>query len=106
MCQRQNLEIFQLRNSEDLETALSNTKPVALAWDLSNAQPGDWTLVRRLRHYPNLSQAPFILYGQLAEEQVGMTGFRRQIIEHKNIAGRDHRDESNPGNRSDPDRGR
>jgi AraC-like DNA-binding protein len=75
MCQRQKLEIFQLRNSEDLETALSNTKPVAFAWDLSSAQPNDWILVRRLRHYPNLSQAPFILYGQLAEIQVGMTGF-------------------------------
>ena len=75
MCQRQNLEIFPLRENQDLETALSNTKPVALAWDLSSAQPGDWTLVRRLRHYPNLSQTPFILYGQLAEEHVGMTGF-------------------------------
>jgi signal transduction histidine kinase/DNA-binding LacI/PurR family transcriptional regulator/CheY-like chemotaxis protein len=75
MCRRQNLEIFQLRDSQDLETALSSTNPVALAWDLSNAQPGDWTLVRRLRHYPNMNQAPFILYGQLAEEQMGMTGF-------------------------------
>ncbi|RPJ22795.1 MAG: helix-turn-helix domain-containing protein [Chloroflexi bacterium] len=83
MCRRQKLEIFQLRTSEDLETALSHTKPVALAWDLSSAQPGDWTLVRRLRHYPALSQAPFILYGQLADPstlpsvagQVGMTGF-------------------------------
>ena len=80
MCQRQNLEIFRLRNSEDLESALSRTKPVALAWDLSSAQPGDWPLARRLRHYPNLSQAPFILYGQPSEpttdlEKVGMTGF-------------------------------
>ena len=75
MCQRQNLEIFNLSNNEDLEKALSDTKPVALAWDLSSAQPGDWTIVRRLRHYPNLCQAPFILYGQLAEEQMGMTGF-------------------------------
>jgi signal transduction histidine kinase/DNA-binding LacI/PurR family transcriptional regulator/AraC-like DNA-binding protein/CheY-like chemotaxis protein len=75
MCERQKLEIFQLRNSEDLETALSKTKPVALAWDLSSAQPSDWTLIRRLRHYPNLSQVPFILYGQLAEKPVGMTGF-------------------------------
>ena len=80
MCRKQNLEIFQLQNSDDLETALSNTKPAALAWDLSNAQPNDWSLVRRLRHYPNLSQAPFILYGQLADSstdsgQVGMTGF-------------------------------
>ena len=80
MCQRQNLEIFHLRSNEDFETALSTTKPVALAWDLSNAQPGDWPLVRRLRHYPHLSQAPFILYGQSIEpstdlEKVGMTGF-------------------------------
>jgi signal transduction histidine kinase/DNA-binding LacI/PurR family transcriptional regulator/AraC-like DNA-binding protein/CheY-like chemotaxis protein len=75
MCRRQNLEIFQLRNNDDLEAALSNTKPIALAWDLSNAQANDWNLVRRLRHYPSLSQAPFILYGQLLNEQVGMTGF-------------------------------
>lgn len=75
MCERQNLEVFQLRNNDDMETALSSTKPVAFAWDLSNAQPNDWLLVRRLRHYPMLSQTPFILYGQLAEEQVGMTGF-------------------------------
>jgi AraC-like DNA-binding protein len=75
MCQRQKLEIFQIRNSDDLENALSQTKPAALAWDLSNAQAGDWTLVRRLRHYPNLSQSPFILYGLLNEAQMGMTGF-------------------------------
>jgi signal transduction histidine kinase/AraC-like DNA-binding protein len=75
MCRRQKLEIFQLRDQGDLETALSQTNPVALAWDLSSAQPGDWALVRRLRHYPTLSQAPFILYGQLPEEQVGLTGF-------------------------------
>jgi len=75
ICRRQKLEIFQLRDHEGLETALSQTKPVALAWDLSSAQPGDWTLVRRLRHYPALSQAPFILYGQIAEEQTSLTGF-------------------------------
>ncbi|MFT3895391.1 MAG: substrate-binding domain-containing protein [Anaerolineales bacterium] len=75
MCQKQGLEIFQLRNGEDLESAFSHTKPVALAWDLSNAQPNDWSLVRRLRHYPSLSQTPFILYGQPVNEQMGMTGF-------------------------------
>ena len=78
LCRRQKLEIFHLRSSEDLESALQKTKPVALAWDLSGAQPADWSLVRRMRHYPNLSQAPFILYGQLAEQplaQVGLTGF-------------------------------
>ncbi|HLO16844.1 MAG TPA: substrate-binding domain-containing protein, partial [Anaerolineales bacterium] len=83
MCQRQNLEIFYVQNSEDLETALNTTNPIALAWDVSNAGPSDWELVRRLRHYPNLSQMPFVLYGQLTDSttvpsvagQVGMTGF-------------------------------
>jgi signal transduction histidine kinase/AraC-like DNA-binding protein len=75
ICRRQNLEIFNLSSSEDVEIAASNTKPLALAWDLSSAQPGDWTIVRRLRHYPTMCQAPFILYGQLAEERLGMTGF-------------------------------
>lgn len=75
ICQRRNLAICQLRYSEDLESILNNTNPVALAWDLSQAQPGDWALVRHLRHYPNLSEAPFILYGQPAEERMGMTGF-------------------------------
>ncbi len=75
ICQRQNLEIFHLQDGQDLEVALTNTNPVALAWDVSNAQPGDWALVRRLRHYPTISQVPFILYGWLAEEPIGMTGF-------------------------------
>jgi signal transduction histidine kinase/AraC-like DNA-binding protein len=75
MCRRQNLEIFQLRSLEDLDAAVSTTTPVALAWDFSSAQPADWTLIRRLRHYPNLSQAPFILYGQPNEDPLGMTGF-------------------------------
>jgi YesN/AraC family two-component response regulator len=75
MCQRQSLDIFRLRNSQELETALSSTNPVALAWDLSGAGLDNWALVRRLRHYPKLSQAPFILYGQPVNEQIGMTGF-------------------------------
>ncbi len=75
MCKRQKLEIYPLKNSDELETVLSMANPVAIAWDLSNAKPGDWSLIRRIRNYPRLGQAPFILYGQLAEAQVGMTGF-------------------------------
>ena len=75
MCQRQKLQIYPLQNTDDLDAALDQANPVAIAWDLSNAKPGDWTLVRRIRNYPRLGQAPFILYGQLADAQVGMTGF-------------------------------
>ena len=75
MCRRQNLEVFQLHAGEELHAAVSATKPVALTWNLSNAQPGDWGFICRLWNYPHLSQTPFLFYGQLAEDQVGMKGF-------------------------------
>ncbi len=75
MCQRENLEIVKIHDREDLDAVLITTKPVALAWDLTSAQPSDWALVRCLRHYPNLSKTPFILYGQPTDSQVGLTGF-------------------------------
>jgi signal transduction histidine kinase/AraC-like DNA-binding protein/DNA-binding response OmpR family regulator len=79
MCERQGLEVRLLRSDDDLEAILAETQPVALAWDLSTARPEDWSLVRRLRHYPQLAQTPFILYGQEAGEagtaSAGLTGF-------------------------------
>jgi signal transduction histidine kinase/DNA-binding LacI/PurR family transcriptional regulator/AraC-like DNA-binding protein len=75
MCKRQNLDMCPLKNTDDLDNLLINANPVAIAWDLSNAKPGDWTLVRRIRNYPRLGQAPFILYGQLDDAQVSLTGF-------------------------------
>lgn len=80
ICLRQKLEILRLQIGDELESAVGKAQPTAVAWDLSNAQPADWNLVRRLRHYPNLNQIPFILYGQIenaasASEKMGMTGF-------------------------------
>jgi len=81
MCRRQNLEIFHLHNDADLESALSMSAPAALAWDLTDAQAHEWMLVRRLRHYRNLSRVPFILYGHSPNppddpaRDVGLTGF-------------------------------
>jgi signal transduction histidine kinase/AraC-like DNA-binding protein len=91
LCQRQGLQIRrldsrQLHNAEDLDRILAQARPAALAWDLADARPADWTLVRRLRHFPHITEAPFILYGQLSAEKpdgqpgaphlsVGLTGF-------------------------------
>jgi signal transduction histidine kinase/DNA-binding LacI/PurR family transcriptional regulator/AraC-like DNA-binding protein len=79
MSQRQGLKIHMLRSNEDLEKAVAETRPVALAWDLAGARPGDWVLVRRLRHYPGLSRVPFVLFGQSEADKLGtsaaMTGF-------------------------------
>jgi signal transduction histidine kinase/AraC-like DNA-binding protein len=61
---RQGLEIRHLQAGEDPDAVLKETLPVALAWDLASATPADWMTVQRLRHHPQLCQAPFILYGQ------------------------------------------
>jgi signal transduction histidine kinase/DNA-binding LacI/PurR family transcriptional regulator/AraC-like DNA-binding protein/CheY-like chemotaxis protein len=64
LTQRQGLKIVSLGALDDLEFTLAGVQPAALAWDLSEARPDDWGLIRRLRHYPGLGQVPFILYGQ------------------------------------------
>lgn len=71
--QRQDVEILRLLPDSDLDATLAGIQPVALAWDMINATPGDWAVVRRLRNHPRLSRAPFILYGQaLVEGQQGV----------------------------------
>ncbi len=69
---RQGLEIRQLQAGEDPDAVLKETLPVALAWDLASATPADWTTVQRLRHHPQLCQAPFILYGQEQDDGPGL----------------------------------
>ena len=77
--QCQGLEIHKLQASDDLDAVMQRVQPAVLAWDLADASPGDWLVIRRLRNHPKLAQAPFLLYGQEAGEQaalsIGMTGF-------------------------------
>ena len=100
ICQRQNLQICLVANQDELEAALTNTRPLAVAWDLTNSRPGDWNLVRRLRHHPVISQTPFILYGHLPESAPADSPllpspgdwpdqFRGQIPQPANSAGDD-----------------
>jgi signal transduction histidine kinase/AraC-like DNA-binding protein/DNA-binding response OmpR family regulator len=70
--QRQGLEIRQLQPGEDPDAVLEETLPTALAWDLASATPSDWMTIQRLRHHPQLSQAPFILYGQEKGDEPGL----------------------------------
>lgn len=64
LSERRGLAIRRLQAADDLEGALAQMAPAALAWDLAGATPRDWVLVRRLRNHPRLSQVPFLLYGQ------------------------------------------
>jgi signal transduction histidine kinase/DNA-binding LacI/PurR family transcriptional regulator len=78
IARHQGLKINRLRNNEDLEQAIAGMRPVSLAWDLAEARPGDWNIVRRLRHYSGLSRVPFMLFGQSKVDEVessAITGF-------------------------------
>ncbi|MBN2388426.1 MAG: substrate-binding domain-containing protein [Anaerolineales bacterium] len=92
LCLNQNLEARLLRAGDNLESILADTRPVALAWDLATAQPEDWGLIRRLRHYPRLAQTPFILFGQsrapepgIPDSGMGLTGFLVKSPDGQNL---------------------
>jgi len=49
-----------------LEALLAEVQLAAVVWDMGRSAPGDWDLIERIRLVPQLSQLPFILYGQQA----------------------------------------
>ena len=68
---QQDLAITRLHTADDLEAVLAACQPLAVAWDLVDATPGDWSIVRRLRNHPRLSRTPFMLYGQTPQDETG-----------------------------------
>jgi AraC-like DNA-binding protein len=44
-------------------------KPFALAWDLENARPGDWSIVQKLRSYSQYCQLPLLLFQENIVDQ-------------------------------------
>jgi len=68
ICQKNALELHWLGALEDFDLSVRQGKPVALAWDLENARPGDWSIVQKIRSYPQYNQLPLLLFQQ---SQVG-----------------------------------
>ena len=66
ICQKNRLELHWLENMEDLDSIIRKGKPVALAWDLENVRPGDWSIVQKLRSYPQYCQLPLLLFQENA----------------------------------------
>jgi signal transduction histidine kinase/AraC-like DNA-binding protein len=61
ICQKNGLNPYWLGTIDDIEMSLQHGKPVALAWDLENARPGDWSIVQKLRSYPQYCQLPLLI---------------------------------------------
>jgi signal transduction histidine kinase/AraC-like DNA-binding protein/ABC-type sugar transport system substrate-binding protein len=58
-----------LRPADNLDQVLAEVQPMALAWDLAHASPGDWMMVQQIRNHPQLCQLPFILFGQEQDDK-------------------------------------
>jgi AraC-like DNA-binding protein len=77
IAQRQGLAIRPLQVSDDVAAALIEVQPIALAWNLAQANPADWNLFQQVRGQPRLFQLPVILYhhgaGTMGDPNLGIT---------------------------------
>jgi signal transduction histidine kinase/AraC-like DNA-binding protein/DNA-binding LacI/PurR family transcriptional regulator len=77
---RRKLVIHRLQLGDDLDFLLTEVQPMALAWDLTDAGLSDWTLIQRLRSYPQLCHLPFILYSQEADGNSGLATGMTDVV--------------------------
>lgn len=61
-CRKSDLIPLWIRRSDEFELLLRDHTPAALAWDLQNARPGDWSIVQKLRSDPQFCQLALLLY--------------------------------------------
>jgi AraC-like DNA-binding protein/DNA-binding response OmpR family regulator len=86
-CRRQGIRIRWVVATENPEELLSETTPVALAWDINEANPGQLALIERLRGYPRLRRLPFVFYGRRPGEdgETSLTNFVVKPVDSKTL---------------------
>ena len=97
-----------LQPGDNLDQVLAEAHPMALAWDMAHASPGEWRLVQHIRNHPQLCQLPFILFDPGAGRQLRPRRHQRgDQTAGEQDAGRYDRDAAPAGSvRAYPDRGR
>ena len=88
LCEQQDLEYFPLRYVNDLEAALADLQPVAIAWDMSDYDPNEWAKIELIREHPELNRIPFLVYKQTAKETetaAGMTNILTKPIKDQSL---------------------
>lgn len=67
ICKKNGLTPCWLGDSNDLDRRISEGKLVALAWDLENARPGDWSIILKLRSHSQYCQLPLLIFHENIE---------------------------------------
>jgi signal transduction histidine kinase/DNA-binding LacI/PurR family transcriptional regulator/AraC-like DNA-binding protein len=70
LCLRSGLNPRWIGNLDDVDHALQTGRPAALAWDLEHSRPGDWSIIQKLRRYPQFCQLPLLLYQEMIGEKI------------------------------------
>ncbi len=70
ICKKNGLTPRWLGNIDDLDRLVGERKPVALAWDLENARPGDWSIVQKLRSHSQYSQLPLLIFHENIQDKL------------------------------------
>ena len=68
--QKNGLTPYWLNSIEDLAKLEEKGHPVAMAWDLENTRPGDWSIVQRLRSHAQYCQMPLLIFHENVAEKV------------------------------------
>ncbi len=68
LSKRSGLEPCRLATTDDLTRVLQQSRPAAIAWDLDNARPGDWSIIQKLRTYSQYCQLPLLLFQESVKE--------------------------------------
>ena len=76
-----------LHPGDHLDQVLDEVRPMALAWDMARASPGEWALVQQVRNHPGLCQLPFILFDREDENDcaAGPTGVMTKPLDGKTL---------------------
>jgi signal transduction histidine kinase/DNA-binding LacI/PurR family transcriptional regulator/AraC-like DNA-binding protein/CheY-like chemotaxis protein len=81
ICEKNGSQPIWLSSLEVIDNLSSKGTPTALAWDLENARPGDWSIVQRLRSYAQYCQLPLLLFHEnLVDGQVGRSRMTNVLL--------------------------
>jgi signal transduction histidine kinase/AraC-like DNA-binding protein/ABC-type sugar transport system substrate-binding protein len=75
---RQGLTICRLQPEDDIQTLFASLRPAAIAWDLAQASNEHWSIVQKIRSFPQWAQLPMILYNQ--DEDPGTTALTSFVL--------------------------
>jgi AraC-like DNA-binding protein len=80
ICDKNGLTPYWLGSNEDLDRMMRKGNPVALAWDLDNARPGDWSLVLKLRSHAQFCQLPLLIFHEDSADRLSGGGGLTNIL--------------------------